>query len=1440
MNFKKRICLYSLCILIIIFSVNCSFAMDNEQEFQADMLNESVDMSTDYDDYLLTEDTSEEELQTDDEIDLQSTSELNLNETETGLKSADNQEILLDDGYEPDPNGIYVSPNGNNLNDGSYDKPYKSIASAVFNAKEGKTIYLANGTYSISSAIGITSSLTFTSYDGGTPIIDAQNKCSILKLTKNCAFSFNGVTFKNGFAQNGGVLDFLNYNQYTATFYNCTFINNTAANYGGVFYEGRNEQMFSMSDKLYLISCSFYNNTAQCGSIYYGGSNTFSSLTIQYCIGLGNTNYAVYTIQNREDNVVENYWGEVDLKNVVQCSGTTTTASRLVLTCDNEEPTVDDEVLFTAKLVRNNGADFPSSVYVPEIPISFTATSGSLNRYNTKILNNKGQTKLSSLHEGPVTVSVEFYGFIVNKTLNILPAPQYVSANAGNGEGNGSFNNPYSLKDAVDAVNNGAVNTIRLFEGSYEFNESFALTRDVTISAYSTPYKTDKVNIISNNGFLDIFENVNVNLFNLTILNSNLGNSPLFNLQSNSTLNASNLALINNTLSEGAAILANVENGAKFKMEYSLIVDNKASVQSVESGYLFNNDGEILADNNWWGSNQGANYNGYLSLNNNINSTKWIIISKIQQEKEVLRTEWTSTFTIGLSDNFNNKIQSYIPDIAVYLSTNTGTLDINEFKLNNVNSTKIIKISEVTDDVVINCNADNENVAVAFEYEIPLTEIFISADGDDESGDGSLEKPFLTLVKAISRAKESHATVYFINGVHNVSVVCKDLVTDMGGGTIIDNRNLTLTSYGGRAVFDRSNSYYIFRFGSNSNVTLDNIDFTNSFYTTGSKMGAIRSTGLMTIKNCSFSNVTQGGNFAEFLGITGNGKLYLYDSNFTNIHVSSPQYTNGAMMISGGGTYAYIYNCYFANNGLYGSQTDGFNFGNSESAFRCQRGLVEVVNCKFENSSKIAMIYDNGRMNFKNCTFESNGGLPCLEVSSRGYGFEVTDCTFSNNKAGAIGVSTAFLNDNELRVYNCRFINNTASNGGAINLAKAGAVISNCYFERNSATNGGAIYNSYASLLVEHCEFYNNTASNFGGSLYTEGTDDYIDIQYNIFTNSKAQKGGVIYNNGITSLFYNIMTDASAVEGAYIYNNNRVGNTYVKILNNQSISAYRNTSVTISAFVSDDMANPITGGNVILKINNNEFSQTAREGIISINYTFEDCGSYVIDGNYSGSRRYVVIVGTATVDVVKKSSVIDVGDVTVYYPLNATVNILLKDSDGNVIPNAGILVNVGGNNYQVITNENGTVCKEFDLSIGKYDVFIQFNENGDYYSSNASATINVLSTIRANDMIRGYNSGLDFKASLLNSNGTPLANTKITVQINGKDYSATTDSEGAVALNQKLAVGQYKVSVINPSNHEILVKNLSIVKRITGNSNLVMFYMDGTKFKVRCRSDCNF
>ncbi|MEU4691421.1 sigma-70 family RNA polymerase sigma factor [Actinoplanes sp. NPDC023714] len=75
---------------------------------------------------------------------------------------------------------IYVSPDGDDDNDGSQNRPYATITKAIETVEPGQTIALRAGTYRPSSPIVITTSgtederITLTSYDGERAVIDAS------------------------------------------------------------------------------------------------------------------------------------------------------------------------------------------------------------------------------------------------------------------------------------------------------------------------------------------------------------------------------------------------------------------------------------------------------------------------------------------------------------------------------------------------------------------------------------------------------------------------------------------------------------------------------------------------------------------------------------------------------------------------------------------------------------------------------------------------------------------------------------------------------------------------------------------------------------------------------------------------------------------------------------------------------------------------------------------------------------------------------------------------------------------------------------------------------------------------------------------------------------------------------------------------------------------
>ncbi len=116
-------------------------------------------------------------------------------------------------------------------------------------------------------------------------------------------------------------------------------------------------------------------------------------------------------------------------------------------------------------------------------------------------------------------------------------------------------------------------------------------------------------------------------------------------------------------------------------------------------------------------------------------------------------------------------------------------------------------------------------------------------------------------------------------------------------------------------------------------------------------------------------------------------------------------------------------------------------------------------------------------------------------------------------------------NESSPIIKNCKFIENTARDGGAIynnagNGGKCEPKISNCIFQHNNAfLGGGAIFNDGQNAgkclpVITKNTFKKNTAG-FGGAIFNYGRDGECisQIENTTFTNNKAMiQGGGIFN----------------------------------------------------------------------------------------------------------------------------------------------------------------------------------------------------------------------------------------------------------------------------------------------------------------------------------------
>ena len=279
-------------------------------------------------------------------------------------------------------------------------------------------------------------------------------------------------------------------------------------------------------------------------------------------------------------------------------------------------------------------------------------------------------------------------------------------------------------------------------------------------------------------------------------------------------------------------------------------------------------------------------------------------------------------------------------------------------------------------------------------------------------------------------------------------------------------------------------------------------------------------------------------------------------------------------------------------------------------------------------------------------------------------------------------------------------------------------------------------------------------------------------------------------------------------------------------------------AITVSA------ANVTYPGNLIVTINTDasgEYnitvgSQTKTEtltaGANSVRLSGVKVGNYTISVEYGGNENYTSATdNSAEVSVLKNESFEPT--ITATNTANETIITFTfpEDATGNVT------VIVDGKKYNA-TVENGKAIITTPLI--SLDSIVDFEYSGDenYPAKSKETNIaNVTVIIKAQDMIRGYNSGLDYQVTVVDGNGNPMVKKQVKFIINGKEYFATTDTKGIAILNIKLAIGTYKVTTVNPLNNDNVTKTVKITTRITENKNVNTYYAKNYAYKLRIIGD---
>lgn len=457
----------------------------------------------------------------------------------------------------------------------------------------------------------------------------------------------------------------------------------------------------------------------------------------------------------------------------------------------------------------------------------------------------------------------------------------------------------------------------------------------------------------------------------------------------------------------------------------------------------------------------------------------------------------------------NNHIESFSPnsdDYAVMVMTNSNLYNsiINNFLISS-NGAK-----RADDAVYCKYNTVRDNTPI---------DLYVSVNGSDESGDGSIYNPYATISKALENSL-SHAVIYVGSGYYNET-------------NIIINKNVTIQATGENVIID-AQSGQLFNIEKKGILTINGIIIQNAHNVNGGS--AFINNGKLSIINSLIRNsssyydnsnpifdhnvvLDQDGEMKSGQtlncsetgkggAILNNGELYINSSVFCN----NLGHTGG--VIADYGKLNIDSSVFYNNEAVHG----GVIFTNSNNE-------ISIKNSLFVNNTALTTL-DYCTVRIGASTWSIDKGYtytysPICEspigeggvIYSKNTGISLENSTFMNNSAKIGGVISAPLdsltsrssNSNvNLKIDNCEFINNRANDtrrsSGSIDLEN---------YRYYSGFNGGVIYGAYNNLETKNSEFYYNQATNDGGVIYAKANNGRLSDS-TFMLNTAGTSGGAL------------------------------------------------------------------------------------------------------------------------------------------------------------------------------------------------------------------------------------------------------------------------------------------------------------------------------------------